>query len=218
MDGRTRLSQLVHHDDGMTLIEMVVGMLIMSICLAIFTGVIVTMTSTVNKVQAVTTSASDVNAAFMQLDKVVRYSDAITPTGQGTSGDWYVELDSVDDTTDIETCRQLRVDRATQQLQSRTWTATGATTYTNLSSWTMLANDISNGTAASGATDQPFTVPTALTAAATGFQRLTITVIASATGSGTATNRSQMTFTALNSSASATTNSAKCQQPGVGRP
>ena len=210
--------RLRREDDGMTLIEMVVGMLVMSICLAIFTGVIVTMTGTVNKVQAVTTSASDVNGAFIKLDKLVRYADAVTTTGQGTSGDWYVELDTVDDSTDVETCLQLRVDKTTRQLQDRTWTATGATTYTNLTAWTMLANDITNGAAASGSSDQPFTIPTALTAAATSFQRLTVTVVATATGSATASNRSQMTFTALNSTASATTNSVKCQQPGVGRP
>jgi prepilin-type N-terminal cleavage/methylation domain-containing protein len=219
MSALFRLAQRAsREDDGMTLAEMVVGMLIMSIFMAVFTGVIIAMSSTTNDVQAVTTSASDVNSAFITLDKIVRYADAITTVGQGASGDWYVELDSVDGSTDVETCRQLRVDRTTRQLQQRTWTATGATTFTDLTDWTMLAGDITNGTAASGSADQPFAVPTALTAAASSYQRLTVTVVATATGAGSATTRSQMTFTALNSTASAATNSVKCQQPGVGRP
>ena len=119
-------------------------MLIMGIFLAMFTVAMVGMSNTVNKVEAVTTSSGQVNTAFLKLDKMIRYTNAITTTGKGASGDWYVELDAVDSDTSVETCTQLRVDIATKQLQQRTWNvpASAPTTYTALSGWTMLANQI----------------------------------------------------------------------------
>ena len=86
-----------------------------------------------------------------------------------------------------------------------------------LTNWVQLANSITNGSAASGSADQPFTTPAALASASTSFQRLTINLVAAA---GTARRHDHrpkhQTFTALNSVASATTNSTKCQQLGSG--
>ena len=207
-------------DAGVTTIELIVGMLVMVVFMTIFTGAVVSMATSINKVEAVTTSSQQTNTAFLKLDRLIRYSSAITTMGTGASGDWYVEIDTIDNDAAIETCTQLRVDIATKQLQKRTWTATGATTYTSLSSWVQLASSITNGAVAQGSADQPFTTPPALAAAATSFQRLTITLVAGTAGaSSPTTTRSNMTFTALNSSASATTNATRCQQLGaVSRP
>ena len=83
-------------------------------------------------------------------------------------------------------------------------------------SWKPLASFLTNTNEATGSANAPFSVPSALTTATSSYQRLTITLISTATGTSTATSRSSMTFTALNSSATATTNGTKCQQ--MGRP
>jgi hypothetical protein len=209
------LGQLGRDDRGTSLAELLVGMTVMGIFMAIFTAAIVSMANTTTKVEAVTSSAAQVNNAFLRLDKLVRYANAVTSIGPstGASGDWYVELDTVDNDAAVETCHQLRVDVSTQQLQLRTWTATGTTTYSSLSGWATLASNIRNGAAPAASADQPFSTPAALDAASTSFQRLTITLVAGTSGpSSTSTTRTNLTFTALNSDASDTTNSAKCHQ------
>lgn len=201
-------------DAGTTLLELVVGMTIMSIFLAVFTGAIVLMTSTVNKVEAISVANSQTNNAFLALDKTVRYASAITTIGVSpTSNDWYVEFDSTN--TSVDVCTQLRVDITARQLQKRTWVvpATGTPVATG---WTPLASNVTNGSAAAGSADVPFSTPAALTTATTSFQRLTIALISTSATATTNTSRSVMTFTAMNSSAAATTNSSKCQQ--MGRP
>ncbi len=126
------------------------------------------------------------------------------------SGDWYVELDST--YTGAEVCTQLRIDKAAQQLQQRTWTVT-TTGYTTPTSWKPLASNVTNGGAAAGP-DQPFAVPSGVTGASSTFQQLTVTLVIGSGTSTASTTRSSVSFTALNSSASATANSSKCQQAG----
>jgi type II secretory pathway component PulJ len=201
-------------DAGTSLLELVVGMAIMAIFMGIFTTAIVVMTKTASKVEAVTAADTQVNQAFLTLDKSVRYASAITTTGiSSASGDWYVEFDTTN--SSAEQCTQLRVDRASSQLQQRTWVVpvSGAPT---ASSWKPLASYLTNTAEVTGSSDAPFSVPAALTTATSSYQRLTITLVSTAGGTNTATSRSSMTFTALNSSATATTNGTKCQQ--MGRP
>jgi hypothetical protein len=207
-------------DVGTSLTELVVGMSVMTVFMAIFTGAIFSMSQTVNKVEATTVSSGQTNLAFLTLDKTVRYAAAITPASTCVSstsacvatpsGDWYVELDST--FSGAEVCTQLRVDVAAHQLQQRTWTVT-ATGYTTPTSWKALASNVTNGGAVAGP-DQPFSVPAAVAGASSTFQQLTITLIIGSGTSTTSTTRSSTSFTALNSSAAATTNATKCQQAG----
>jgi hypothetical protein len=218
-----RLRRSSTDERGTSLAELVVGMGVMVVFMTIFTGAVVSLARTTTKVEAVSTSAASVSNAFLALDKRVRYAEAITTIGRATggSGDWYVELDSVNNDTAKETCTQLRVDIAKSQLQQRTWTAVDATHYSDLSAdWTLpsstgtvLASNISNGAAAAGTADQPFTTPAVLTTASSSFQRLGVTLVAGTSGpSSTSTTRSTVAFTALNSLAADSTNAAKCQQ------
>lgn len=216
LDGRS-----VSEDAGTSLLELVVGMLVMGVFMTIFTGAVVSMARTTTKVEAVTSSAAQVNNAFLRLDKLVRYADAITTAGQGASGGWYVELDTVRfaGTTETHQCTQLWVDGNEQELKLRTWTPVGPTTYTGITlpGWSTLANNITNGTAVTGSADLPFTVPAVLDAASTAFQRLTITLVARGPSAGSSSStRSRMTFTAVNALASDSTNASKCQQLGAG--
>jgi hypothetical protein len=194
--------------------ELLVGMMIMVVFMGMFTTAIYLMSSTANKVEAVTISTSQTSQAFLRLDKLVRYASAIstpgTATGSGATGDWYVELDGTN-SAGVETCTQLRVDIATSQLQQRSWAA--STTNPN-PSWTPLASAITNGTAAAGSSDVPFSLPAVNSSASTAFQQLQIVLVATTGTTSTATNRTQLSFTALNSSATAANNSSVCQQAG----
>ena len=61
-------------DDGTTLVELMVGMVLMSIFLAMFTGAVVMMNGAMNKAQAVNQSASQLNAAFLNVSTTVQYA------------------------------------------------------------------------------------------------------------------------------------------------
>ena len=111
---------LSEQDRGTSLIELIVGMLIMTMFMAMFTSAVILMNRAENKADAVTQTSTQLNQAFLTLDKTVRYAAAISDPGTGTpSGDWYVELRTTN--TGSEVCTQYRVDVATQQLQQRTW-------------------------------------------------------------------------------------------------
>jgi hypothetical protein len=215
------LSRTPRDDTGTSLIELLVGMMVMGVFMTIFTGAVIRMAQTATKVEAVTSSAAQVNNAFLAMDKVIRYASAISTTGKGSSGDWYVELDTVDydDGADAHQCMQLRLDVSLKQLRFRTWTPLTASTYTgsSLTGWSKLADNVNNGTAVAGSVDQPFTTPPALPAASTGFQRLSMTLVTGTAGaSSSTTSRASLDFTAYNSVARDTTNATRCQQ--VGRP
>ena len=78
-------------DQGTSLIELIVGMLIMTMFMAMFTSAVILMNRAENKADAVTQTSTQLNQAFLTLDKTVRYAAAISDPGVGTpSGDWYV--------------------------------------------------------------------------------------------------------------------------------
>ena len=183
----------VGNDDGTSLIELVVGMMLMTIFLAMFTGAVVAMNRAENKTEAVSLTTSQLNQAFLTLDKTVRYAAAISPPGTGPTGDWYVELR----TTNLgsEVCTQLRID--SQQLQRRTWTVplpSGSAP----TAWAPLTSNVTNGAAASGPT-QPFLLK-AVAANDVNVQQLTFNLVSlSGGGSTLTTSNSSFTLTAADS-------------------
>lgn len=223
------MRELHRNDAGTSLLELLVGMVVMTIFMSIFTGVVVSLAKTTTKIEAVTTSAAQVNNAFLALDKTIRYATAITTPGpdpRGARADVYVELggtrarvpaDGTGDGTSIATCTQLRVHFdpdptvAVQKLQTRTWDA--ATTPASPFVWTTLASNITNGAAVAPSADRPFTTPAVRPGAATSFQRLAVTLVAGTSGpSSTSTTRTSIAFTALNSSSSDPTDVTSCQR------
>ncbi|MCU1656829.1 MAG: hypothetical protein JWO57_1485 [Pseudonocardiales bacterium] len=198
-------------DDGTSLMELIIGMALMTVFMAMFTGAVVLMTSSANKVQAVTTTSQQINQAFLRLDRLVRYASAIsTPAKAGASSDWYVEL-STPNPSNVSTCSQLRVDR--QQLQLRTWTVsndTNAATST-ASPWQPLASSITNGAAAAGTSTTPFFLPTSPSNL---HQQLQLMLTSSVTSPASGSSSSRVTFTALNSTAGAQNSATTCQQWG----
>ncbi|WP_375496752.1 hypothetical protein [uncultured Jatrophihabitans sp.] len=210
---RSRLRRLADDDQGTTLMELLVGMAVMTVFMSIFLTATLMMTQTANKVEATSISASQTNQAFLRLDKTIRYASAIsTPGVSAASGDWYVELDSPPTSVaGSDTCTQLRID--SNKLQQRTWAITNGTAGT-ASGWTAIASSLTNGAAATGSADVPFTAPAASSAASTTFQRLQVVLVSTSGNATTATNRAQLTFTALNSDVSLASNATTCQQWG----
>ncbi len=200
----------MRRDEGTSLVELMVGMVLMTIFLAMFTGAIVLMTSAMKTSQAVNSTASTLTGAYLNLDNTVRYADHIGgPRKDERSGDWSVVLRTT--TTGSEVCTQLRVQIASQQLQRRSWTVVGPVA-DRPSAWVPIASDISNGAAAAGSPTQPFSLPPTRDNAA--FQQLTITLVSpSGSGSSRTTSSSTFTFTAVNSVLPPSTDPI-CRQPG----
>ena len=175
------------------MIELMMAMVLMTMCGALFVGSVVGLNRTTGKAQAATDAATQTNQAYRVLDEMVRTAAAVTAPGKGAGGNWYVELR--DTTGGSETCIQLRLDITSQQLQRRSWPATNAAAVT---AWRPIASGFTNGGAAAGATDQPFVLPTPTPTAK--HQRLTIYLVARAGNPPSiTTTRSSFTLTALNS-------------------
>jgi enamine deaminase RidA (YjgF/YER057c/UK114 family) len=196
-------------DRGTTLMEVVVGMTIMTICGAIFIGAVVGLNRATGKAQAATNAATQTNQAFLNLDKMVRYAAYVSTPGKGSSGDWYVELR--DTTNGGETCTQLRLNASNQMLQKRSWPAANAAAVT---AFTPIASGLTNGAVASGSADQPFLLTTP--GPTTNHQQLTVNLVATAgTPPSITTSRSSFTLTAVNSAVPVPTGTI-CRQ--VARP
>lgn len=199
-------------DAGVTLIELLVAMSVMSILMTIVTAAVVQIHHAVNGVDSLAQTQSQINTAFVRLDKEIRYARGVSDPAL-VSGDYYVEyLRSVNS---VDTCVELRLRTATSELQRRQWTknmsplAPGA--------WTTLASNVTGAT--------PFTVTAADTNSLTGFryQRLTVALTAIVGGGSSgvnsgragATRQTNVTFTAMNATASSNStasNSATCTE------
>ena len=174
-----------HGDAGVTLMELVVGMTIMTIFMTIFTGSVVMMYDSTSKSGGI---------ACNRLDKSIRYASAISPPGK-SSGAWYVEWETT--YTGTPQCTQLRLNPTAQQLQQRTWTVSGGSA-TNVSNWLPLASGVTDTDPTTGAAVTPFTFT--MSDAAVPYEQLDIRLVAVSVGrSGTTTSISDVTFTAFNS-------------------
>lgn len=178
-------------DSGFTLIETVVGMVVMSIFLAMFTGSVVMMFGSSNHSQAVAHSAQEISNAFTKLDRQVRYASYVGEPGQDPNdgNNWYVEFENTN--TDPAMCYQLRVDQSSDTLQQRSWSGSGTP-----SAWQQLATGVLNG-GGSGA-DAPFAL-TPATATVPSAELTVHLVTGEGSGSNAAQSESSMAFTALNS-------------------
>jgi hypothetical protein len=177
-------------DGGFALMEVLAAMGVLAIFFGMFTGAIVTTFDSSNHSQGIARTTQELSRAFERLDTQVRYASYLATPGQvaGDGNNWYLELQ--DTNQDPARCIQLRVDRASEQLQQRSWPVGGAT-----SAWLPLASGVVNG-AATGA-DAPFVVtrPDQKVRAV----QLTLNLVTSqGSGGGAVSSRTQLTFTALN--------------------
>lgn len=207
----------------MTLMELMVGMGIMTVFMGIATSAVVSIFSSTNKIQAVADSSSQLSTAFDRLDKQVRYASAIDPPVAPPAGDWSVAFaNTAGGTTN---CTQLRIRTVPggteQQLVERGWTVStnpdSTVSATGISGWTQLADGISL-TDQSGAAVTPFLVSTP---AGGTVQQLTLRLVALVdNGNSPTRSASAVSFSALNSAAASTAaaagpTTAVCAQPEI---
>lgn len=198
-------------DDGTTLVELMVGMVLMTVFLAMFTGAVVMMNTAMNKSQSVNLAASQLSVAFHNLDGIVRPAAAISDPGKGQSGDWYVELRSTYTGTQI--CTQLRVDSTARQLQRRTWRVADAFA-AEPTDWVPISSGISSALPDGGPAKQPFLLKSPLPNSQN--QQLVVNLMAeSGSGRSSTDSSSSFTLTAMNSTIPPPT-SPICQE--MGRP
>jgi prepilin-type N-terminal cleavage/methylation domain-containing protein len=223
---------MMRHEDGVTMIEVVVSLTLMAVLMTIFTTAVLDVYRNVNQTESISTSASTLNNVFLRLDKEVRYASGISQPVRLSDGTWYVEYLNTSQGTEI--CTQLRL-TPTNLLQRRTWNR-GQTSFAP-SGWQLLASDVtkvnatgpstgpsanpSTGPSASPgfANNDPFVFSAPDPARASGalagsnFQQLTIT-LAALGRNGLQIAASSITFAALNTSL-AMTSAGVCTE---GRP
>lgn len=171
-------------DAGVTMIDVVVAMTLLSIFMAMFTTGVVTMYRSANRNQAISAAQSQVGTVYLRLDKEIRYAAGISEPGP-VGADSYVEYLTVFTGTPV--CTQLRLDVDSGQLQRRSWRQ--GSTPLMPGAWIPLAAEVSSA--------QPFTRWPA--DATYNFQRLQLQLDARSGAGPAATSRhSDVTFTALN--------------------
>jgi prepilin-type N-terminal cleavage/methylation domain-containing protein len=103
-------------DDGFTLIEMVVSLVIMSVVMTVVIGAITQIFSATHRVDSVSYDREQLTNAFRRLDSSLRYATWVSDPGQvGTP--WYVEYEADD------VCHQLKFADGTLTLY--TWAPPG---------------------------------------------------------------------------------------------
>ncbi|MBC3761964.1 PulJ/GspJ family protein [Quadrisphaera oryzae] len=186
-------------DEGVTLVETLVAMSIFSVVLTIFMAAVLSMTTSTGRVNATTDAGDGVRAAFLRLDRQVRYADAINQPVQSSSGSWYVEFRTSQRADGQPTlCTQWRFDPSAQVLQLRSW----ADGQAPASAFQTITTDVLPPETAGSS---PFVVEKADADHAN--QKLTVAVSAGS-GSGAYAGRASMqtSFVARNSSMSSASN------------
>lgn len=159
-------------DGGLTLIEAIISMAIFAIFVAILMTSTVSLTRAASRAEIVARSANSVLTVFQNLDRDVRYADAINFPGLGASGAEYVEFRVPRrNTTTNPTCTQWRFNSNTGLLQMRRWDDLGSNS--SPTAWstqlTRVVNDPAPG--------YPFAMVPAKLGGST-MQQLTLTVSA----------------------------------------
>jgi hypothetical protein len=165
-------------DAGVSLIELVVSMTIMTVVLAVFTTAAVQMFHSTSDTETIAAAQSQVNVTFLRLDKDIRYAAGISVPDASN-----VEYLRTDEGT--LRCTRLWLDGVNHELKSKSWVqgaVPGAV-------WTRLTSNVSS------------VVFTRIAAAApVYFQRLHLVLTVSAEGRTGRSKAMDTTFTALNTS------------------
>jgi type II secretory pathway pseudopilin PulG len=218
MNARPRRGRLPGHrdDSGITLLEVVVAMSIMTVFMAMFTAAIVQVYRVTNSVEAAATAQSQIHIAFQRLDLEIRYADGISTPGN-VGADSYVEYLTTN--TDTETCTQLRWRAAggalPAQLLRRTWSLTAPPSGPNdpAHPWRPLATGLTPAVVG-GAPVPPFTLQPAAPPYTFPTLRLRLAVQAGADRTS-ATRQSDVTFTALNTTTTSQVDTCAAERPAA---
>jgi hypothetical protein len=179
-------------DAGITLVDVLVSMTIMTVVTGLFTAGIVQMYRMVNGTDDRSVAQSQVSVALLRLDKDIRYAAGVSQPYTVASNQY---VDFLLPKAGSSTCVQLRVIAASKLLQRRTWTwkanPLGATP------WVTLANNVTSATPFS------YTAPDSEIS----YQRLTVDLRVTTGPTGkTVTKNSKVTYTALNTTTKSVNN------------
>ncbi|GAA0289622.1 PulJ/GspJ family protein [Kineococcus aurantiacus] len=202
-------------DDGVSLVETLLAMMIFTVCFAVFMAGLQLMVRDTTRTQQVTDATDQMRKAFTAMDLEARYAESVNAPAV-VDGAWWVEFrDPIVDGGNPQ-CTQWRYAVSTGVLEARTWDSTQAAGAT----WTTLATGLSTDTALlTDTARQPFTRALATQAAGKTDEmtRQTLTVRLesprkAADGSRSAVDVLQTSFTAQNSSSQSDSNlgSAVC--------
>ena len=189
-------------DAGVTLIEVMIAMGVMSIVTAVFTTAVIQVYRSVNAGENTSVTQTQLRLALQTLDREVRYSSGITvPSAAAVRGAWYVEFLGVDSRTGAAVCRQLRLD-ASGVLQQLTWTpgsppVAGTAGQTLASGLVLPGGGVAAPFERQAAGSLPYATPSTGIGFTPDYQRLRLRLT---TREGTATSVSDVTFSALNTS------------------
>ncbi len=131
---RCQAARVSDRDAGVTLIEVMVSMAVVSIVMAVSITAMITVFRSGHRSEAVAISRSQLNVAVAKLGQL-RYAAGISVPGN-LNGDRFVEFIVAGAVT---TCTELRLGAADQQLRQRTWNY-GATPVAG--AWTLLASEV----------------------------------------------------------------------------
>ncbi|GAB3135356.1 PulJ/GspJ family protein [Marisediminicola antarctica] len=116
--------QTTDRESGFTLIELMVAMGIFTVLVAILLLSVSQLARGTVRVQVTAQSTTEVLLVFQNLDRQIRYADAINTPGSGASGDRYVEFRTPAASAPgrVTTCTQWRLHKDDGTIQSRRWT------------------------------------------------------------------------------------------------
>jgi prepilin-type N-terminal cleavage/methylation domain-containing protein len=206
MDGQQLMSATTRPQDrdaGITLLEVMVGMAIMSVFMVMFTTGVIQIYRTTNRIESTSIAQTQINQAIARLDKEIRYAAAISTPGCAedipspcAAGHRYRYVEYLTTNTGVATCAQLRMDLTAGTLKRRTWPQDTEPLGASLPSWDSLPPLVSDVTAT-----EPFAA--APPEPGVNFQRLRLRLSSTwGTGETATTKQTDITFTALNSTAS----------------
>ena len=187
MSALRRTLARLRRDDGVTLAEMAVTTGIMSAVMAIFTTGVVQLFQAGSNNELAALTQTQLNTAFLRLDRNVRYAAGISQQHHDTAGNMFVEYLNTEVASGQPECAQLELNKATRVLRRQVWPQATKPP----GNWVVLANEVDVAQSSFKLLDP---------GPNTGFQRLQIVlVVAIDPGRGKATAKTELTFTALNS-------------------
>jgi len=207
------------HDDGFSLIELIVAMGIFLVFVSLFLGAVVGLARGTTKAQVTAEATTGVLLVFQSIDRQVRYADGINFPGT-SNGKTYIEFrtPAASAPSKVTTCTQWRYDPAKAVIESRSWSENPVSVATP---WAVKLATV----APSSTPGYPFAMVPAGAAGST-KQQFVLTVKAGSESAAGVTDMSS-SFFAKNTNTGSPGNAANaagasvspvCQRPGGTRP
>ena len=208
---RYHRAQQSRRDEGFSLIELIVAMLVFTIFAIMLSTTLISFTRSTLTAQQTARTGQQILVAFSTIDSQIRYAESVNYPGPGAStGDMYVEwlTRAESSPTRQDLCTQWRYSSAQKTIEYRRWNAADTTTAPD---WTLEISDVID----TGTTNYPFQLlPADDTPTGTLLQQLVVTVSAGNENANAVTG-TRTSFVARNSSYTKSTSNAETT-PGSG--